>query len=110
MASKSHHTNPDILSENYQISASLEALVKEYEARGETRGIVIGEAIGVIIGEERGEIRGISIGEIKGRAAEIVETGYEFRLSDQDIIKRLQDKLSISRQQALEYYHMYKNV
>lgn len=45
--------------------------------------------------------------ELKGRAVEIVETGYEFGLSEADILKRLQQKLDISIQVAQEYLKMF---
>ena len=47
-------------------------------------------------------------GETKGRAKEIVETGYEFDFSENDILVRLQRKLDISLQQAQEYLNMFK--
>ena len=53
------------------------------------------------------EIKGEMKGEIKGRAAEIVETGLEFGLSEQDILERLQNKLKISLQTAQEYFEMF---
>ena len=43
----------------------------------------------------------------EGRAEEIIETGYEFGLSEQDILERLQKKLSISLQKAQEYLLMF---
>lgn len=45
--------------------------------------------------------------EAKGRALEIVESGYEFGLSDNNILERLQKKLEISFQQAQEYLEMF---
>ncbi|MBP3611284.1 MAG: hypothetical protein J6J42_13230 [Lachnospiraceae bacterium] len=45
--------------------------------------------------------------ELKGRAVEIVETGYEFGLSEPDILKRLQQKLEISLQMAQEFLNMF---
>ena len=45
--------------------------------------------------------------ELKGRAVEIVETGYEFGLSEPDILKRLQQKLEISVQMAQEFLNMF---
>lgn len=42
-------------------------------------------------------------GKIEGRAEGIIETGFEFGLSENDILKRLQDKLDISLQIAQEY-------
>ena len=50
---------------------------------------------------------GEAIGELKGRAAEIVETGYEFGISEADILKRLQQKLEIPLQVAQEYLKMF---
>ena len=43
----------------------------------------------------------------EGRAEEIVETGLEFGLSENDILERLQNKLSISLQKAQEYLRMF---
>ena len=43
----------------------------------------------------------------EGRAEEIVETGYEFGLSEKDILERLQRKLGISSQKAKEYFEMF---
>ena len=43
----------------------------------------------------------------EGRAEEIVETGYEFGLSENDILERLQKKLNISLQKAQEYLKMF---
>lgn len=54
-------------------------------------------------GEEIGEARG----EIKGRAIEIVETGLEFGLSEDDILSRLQKKLDVPLQKAQEYLEMF---
>lgn len=45
--------------------------------------------------------------ETKGRAVEIVETGYEFGLSENDILERLQNKLKVSIQTAQEYLEMF---
>ena len=50
---------------------------------------------------------GIAEGRSEGRAEEIIETGYEFGLSEQDILERLQKKLSISLQKAQEYLLMF---
>lgn len=43
----------------------------------------------------------------EGRAEEIVKTGLEFGLSENDILVRLQNKLSISLQKAQEYLRMF---
>lgn len=47
-------------------------------------------------------------GEAKGRAWGIIETGYDFDLSENDILVRLQDKLDISLKQAQEYMKLFK--
>ena len=47
-------------------------------------------------------------GETRGRALGIIETGYDFELSDNDILVRLQKKLDISLQQAQEYLNLFK--
>lgn len=46
-------------------------------------------------------------GNVEGKAEEIVETGYEFGLSEDDILSRLQKKLNISLQKAQEYLVMF---
>lgn len=43
----------------------------------------------------------------KGRAIEIIETGFEFGLSENDILERLQKKLNVSLQMAQEYIKMF---
>ena len=50
---------------------------------------------------------GIAEGRAEGRAEEIIETGYEFGLSEEDILTRLQKKLNISLQKAQEYLSMF---
>ena len=58
---------------------------------------------GIAEGREEGREEGRS----EGRAEEIIETGYEFGLSEQDILERLQKKLSIPLQKAQEYLLMF---
>ena len=53
------------------------------------------------------EARGEARGEVKGRAIEIIETGFEFGLSEDDILSRLQKKLDVSLQTAKEYFAMF---
>ena len=53
------------------------------------------------------EAKGEARGEVKGRAIEIVETGFEFGLSENDILERLQRKLNVSLQTAQEYIRMF---
>ena len=66
-------------------------------------GIAEGREEGRVEGREEGRVEGRS----EGRAEEIIETGYEFGLSEQDILERLQKKLSISLQKAQEYLLMF---
>ena len=58
-------------------------------------------------GRKEGRVEGRKEGRSEGRAEEIIETGYEFGLSEQDILERLQKKLSISLQKAQEYLLMF---
>ncbi len=53
---------------------------------------------------KEGEAKGAARGEAKG----IIETGFDFGLSEHDILERLQKKLNISLQQAQEYFGMFK--
>ena len=46
---------------------------------------------------------GIAEGEAKGEAKGIIETGYEFGISEEEILARLQKKLNISLAEAKEY-------
>lgn len=46
-------------------------------------------------------------GKIEGRAEEIVESGYEFNLSETDILERLQKKLDISEEEAQKFLTVY---
>ena len=55
-----------------------------------------------------GRLEGKLEGKLEGRAEEIVESGYEFHLSERDILERLQKKLDVSLQKAQEYFNMYK--
>ena len=66
-------------------------------------GIAEGREEGRVEGREEGREEG----RVEGRAEEIIETGYEFGLSEQDILERLQKKLSISLQKAQEYLLMF---
>ena len=46
--------------------------------------------------------------EEKGRAIGIIETGFEFGLSESDVLSRLQKKLDVSLQMAQEYLRMFE--
>ena len=56
---------------------------------------------------EETRLEGKAEGRAEGKAEEIVETGYEFGLSEDDILARLQKKLDISLQKAQEYLVMF---
>lgn len=56
---------------------------------------------------KNGIAEGEMIGEAKGEAKEIIETGFEFGISEEDILTRLQQKLNISMQKAQEYLTMF---
>ncbi len=45
----------------------------------------------------------IEKGKIEGMAEAIIEIGYEFNLSETDILERLQNKMDISLQAAQKY-------
>ena len=47
-------------------------------------------------------------GKIEGEAKGIVETGFDFGLSENDILERLQNKLNVSLQRAQEYIKMFR--
>jgi hypothetical protein len=51
---------------------------------------------------------GIAQGRTEGKIAGIIETSYDFGLSDNDIIAKLQEKLNVSLQQAQEYLDAFK--
>lgn len=46
-------------------------------------------------------------GKIEGEAKGIIETGFDFGVSEEDILNRLQKKLNISLQVAQEYLNMF---
>lgn len=58
-------------------------------------------------GYSEGHANGIVEGIEKGRAEGVVETGYDFGLSDENIQMKLQEKLNISEQKAKEYLALY---
>ena len=51
--------------------------------------------------------KGIQKGKVEGRAEEIIETGYEYDLSEEAILERLQKKLDVSLQTAMEYLQRF---
>ena len=46
-------------------------------------------------------------GEKKGEAKGMIEICLEMNFSKEDILRKLQDKLNISMQQASEYFEIY---
>ena len=56
---------------------------------------------------EQGREEGLEQGLKQGRAKEIVEMGYEFGISEESILERLQKKLGISIQEAQDYLKMF---
>ncbi len=54
-----------------------------------------------------GRLEGRLEGKLDGRAEEIIETGHEFGLSEEEILIRLQKKLDVSLQKAQEYFKMF---
>lgn len=57
--------------------------------------------------ESKGKTEGRAEGKAEGRAEEIIETGYEFGMSESDILNRLQKKLDIPFQKAQEYFNLF---
>ena len=105
--------------EQYELHRLLGALFAEGLTAGERLNIIkeeydipieqtIEQEVDVMCNLSQGiKEAGIAEGREEGRAEEIIETGYEFRLSEQDILERLQKKLSISLQKAQEYLLMF---
>ncbi len=56
---------------------------------------------------EETRMEGRSEGRVEGRAEEIIETGHEFGLSDDDILGRLQRKLDVSLEMAQGYLRQF---
>lgn len=57
--------------------------------------------------KEEGREEGKMEGKLEGRAEEIVETGYEFGLTEEEILIRLQQKLRISLKEAEGFLEMF---
>ena len=49
-------------------------------------------------------------GEREGKITGIIDTLIELKISDRDIIKKLQEKVGISEKEAKEYLKTYKNL
>ena len=105
--------------EQYELHRLLGALFTEGLTAGERLNIIkeeydipieqtIEQEVDIMCNLSQGiKEAGIAEGRSEGRAEEIIETGYEFGLSEQDILERLQKKLSISLQKAQEYLLMF---
>ena len=81
--------------EEIEMCKAIEDLIAESEARGRAEG------------EVRGEARGRAEGETRGEAKGMIEICLDMSFSKEDILKKLQEKLNISLQQAGEYFEMY---
>ena len=57
---------------------------------------------------KEGEARGEARGEVRGEARGIIDTCHDFGLPDEDILKKLQEKMNISLQTAQEYLRMFE--
>ena len=63
-----------------------------------------GRLEGRLEGREEGRLEG----RLEGEAMGIIDAGFDFGLSGQDILNRLQSKLRISSQEAQEYFDMFE--
>ena len=63
---------------------------------------------GKLEGRSEGRLEGRIEGRLEGRAEEIVESGYEFQLSEEEILKRLRNKLGVSEKEAHRFFDMFR--
>ncbi len=75
------------------------------EVSEEEEEIEMCKAIEDLIAES--EARGRAEGEVKGEVKGMIEICLDMSFSKEDILKKLQEKLNISLQQAGEYFEMY---
>ena len=75
------------------------------EVSEEEEEIEMCKAIEDLIAES--EARGRAEGETRGEAKGMIEICLDMSFSKEDILKKLQEKLNISLQQAGEYFEMY---
>lgn len=80
----------------------VENLARKY---GKVREGVKSVMGGKILDYEAKRIR--NAGFCEGEARGIIETGFDFGLSESDILNRLQQKMNISLQTAQEYFNMF---
>ena len=81
---------------------------KEYEEKKLRQAeYKAGEQAGLKKGEQAGLKKGEQIGRNRGLAQGIVETGCAFGMPKDMILERLQEKLHISREGALEYFSRF---
>ena len=81
---------------------------KEYEEKKLRQAeYKAGEQAGLKKGEQAGLKKGEQIGMNRGLAQGIVETGCAFGMPKDMILERLQEKLHISREGALEYFSRF---
>ncbi len=58
-------------------------------------------------GKEAGMAAGMAAGKAEGKAEQIIEMGQEFGLDDAAILKRMQDRIGLSLEQASAYLKRY---
>ncbi len=78
----------------------LEEAIKEAKKNREWRH----EYMTLLMRDQENIEKGMERGKIEGRVEEIIETGFEFHLSENEILERMQKKLNISLQMAQEYF------
>ena len=54
-----------------------------------------------------GRLEGRNEGRVEGKAESIIEIGFDLGLSEDEILRRLQNKLNLSLQKAQEYFEMF---
>ncbi|MCM1184926.1 MAG: Rpn family recombination-promoting nuclease/putative transposase [Lachnoclostridium sp.] len=89
------------------LTDSTEILNRLEEYRNEEEG---GYSMCLAVDEMRKEWKeeGIAEGIEKGKAEGIIETGFDFGLSESDILEKLQQKMQISVEKAQEYLNLYR--
>ncbi|MCM1187091.1 MAG: Rpn family recombination-promoting nuclease/putative transposase [Lachnoclostridium sp.] len=76
----------------YSMCLAMDEMRKEWKEEGIAEGIE----------------KGIEKGMEKGTAKGIIETGFDFGLSESDILEKLQQKMQISVEKAQEYLNLYR--
>lgn len=106
----------ELLEENREVYSRLDSDTREMiEVVGRIR---IGEEYEVMESGEKKynmckafldmKLEGIEEGKIEGRAEEIIESGREFGFSEEEILKRLRNKLKVSEKEAQEFFGRFR--